>query len=91
MLCDLSDPIWRQGTPLEAMIGRTTFNDGILTDAFQDFPQLYGKCQEICAQLPVLSHYRPYHEVTYVTEVTLGASGLWLGTRTGDGGTAILA
>ena len=28
---------------------------------------------------------------TYVTDVTLGVSGLWLGTRTGDGGTATLA
>ena len=25
---------------------------------------------------------------TFVTDVTLGASGLWLGTRTGAGGTA---
>ena len=26
-----------------------------------------------------------------VTDMTLGASGLWLGTRTGDGGSATLA
>ena len=29
--------------------------------------------------------------VTDVIEVTLGASGLWLGTRTGAGGTATLS
>ena len=28
---------------------------------------------------------------TYVTDATLGASGLWLGTRTGAGGTATLS
>ena len=32
----------------------------------------------------------PYHKLTDVTDVTLGASGLWLGTRTGADGTATL-
>ena len=36
-------------------------------------------------------HYHPYHYPTDVTDVTLGTSGLWLGTRAGAGGTATLA
>ena len=39
---------------------------------------------------PISYHYHPYQLID-VTYVTLGASGLWLGTRTGVGGTAILA
>ena len=42
-------------------------------------------------QPPVLSHYNPYNYLTNVTDLTLGASGLWLGTRTGGSGTATLA
>ena len=55
-------------------------SDGLQAEVFWGFPQLYGKCQEICAQ-----------PLSLATDVTLRASGLWLETRTGAGGTATLA
>ena len=45
-----------------------------------------GKCQEICAQPPG----SPLSLATDVTDATLRASGLWLGTRIGAGGTVTL-
>jgi hypothetical protein len=44
----------------------------------------------MCAQSPVSSNYNPYHLLTDVTEVSRGASDIWLGIRTGAGGTASL-
>ena len=40
VLCDPTDVIWRQGTPFEAMTGRTAFIDGHLAEVLQRFPQL---------------------------------------------------
>ena len=37
------------------------------------------------------SHCHPYHQPTDVTDVRLGAIGLWLGTLTGASGSATLA
>ena len=49
--CAPSDLIWRKGTLFEAMTGRSaTLSDGLLAEVFWGVPQLYGKCQEICAQ-----------------------------------------
>ena len=59
MLRDPTDLIWRNGTPFEAMIGRTDVIDGLLPDVFSGFPHLYGKFLEICAQLPIPPHYQP--------------------------------
>ena len=53
------------------------------------FPQIQGKCQEICAQ-PSVSYFNPYHLPTDVFDVTLGTNTYWLGTWTGVGGTATL-
>ena len=39
---------------------------------------------------PRIISLSPLSLATDVTEATLGASGLWLGTRTGAGGTATL-
>ena len=58
VLCDPDDLVWRKGTPLQAIIGRTVFIDG--------FPQLQAKYQEIRTQLPASSHYHPL-DVTAVT------------------------
>ena len=41
---------------------------------------------DICAQPPGSSHCQ-----ALATDMTLGTSDLWLGTRTGAGGTATLA
>ena len=58
VLCDLTDLIWRKGTPFETMAVRTAPSPGdLLAVVFRGFPQLYGKCQEICAQLPELFSY----------------------------------
>ena len=47
VLCNPTDLIWRKGTPLEVMIGRTApSSDGLLAEVFWGFPQLQGKCQE---------------------------------------------
>ena len=81
VLCDPTDLIWRYGTPFETMNGCTAFVDGLLADVFRDFPQLKGKCLEICAQPPV--SYHPYLQPIDVTDLKLGTSSLWLRTRTG--------
>jgi hypothetical protein len=52
------------------------------------FSGVFLSAKEICAELPVSSLYQPYHFSTDVDNVTIVASGLWLGTRAGAGGTA---
>ena len=73
------------------MIGHTAFINGLLAEVFKGFPQLYGKCQEICAQPPGSFHYYTLSIATDVTDATLGASDLLLGPRIRAGGTATLA
>ena len=48
-------------------------SDGLLAEVF---------CQEMCTAPGIIS-LSPLSLVTEVTDVTLGASGLWLGSRTG--------
>ena len=38
---------------------------------------------EFFAEPPISPHYHPFHYLTDMTDVTLGASGHWIGTRTG--------
>ena len=58
VLCDLTDLTGRKGTPFEEMTGRTSpSSEGLLAAVFWGFPQLLGKCQEICAQPPGSFHY----------------------------------
>ena len=45
---------------------------------------------DLCTAPGIIS-LSPLSLATEVTEATLGASGLWLGTRTGAGGTATLS
>jgi hypothetical protein len=45
---------------------------------------------DLCTAPRIIS-LSPLLLATYVTDAILGASGLWLGTRTGAGGTATLA
>jgi len=40
---------------------------------------------------PMIISLSPLSLATDITDMTLGASSLWLGTRTGAGGTATLA
>jgi hypothetical protein len=91
VLYDLADLIWRKETPFEAITARTApLSHDILAEFFQGFPQLQGKCQEICAQPRdhfiislIIGDRRDWRDTR--------ASGLWLGTRIGSGGTAKLA
>ena len=41
MLCDPIDLIWREGTPFEAITGRTDFIDGLLAEVFRGFSLAY--------------------------------------------------
>ena len=62
VLCDSTDLIWREGTTFGAITGRTVpSSDGLLAKVFWGFLQLWGKCQEICAQPPGSFDYHPYH------------------------------
>jgi hypothetical protein len=40
MLCYPTDHIWREETPIEAMIGFIAFFDGLLAEVFIGFPLL---------------------------------------------------
>ena len=40
VLCDPTDLIWRKGTPLEAMTGRTAPSDSLLAEVFWGSPRL---------------------------------------------------
>jgi hypothetical protein len=70
------------------MTGRTTFIDGLLAEVSWGFSSTVRQMPGHLCTAPVSFHYNPYHWSTDVADVTLGASGLWLGTRTGTGGTA---
>ena len=79
LLCDL---IWWLWTPFEAITGRTAssvFSQLRFCGGFLD-------CK-VSAQPPVSFYCHPYHQLT---DVPLEASGLWIETRTGAGGTATL-
>ena len=67
------------------MIGGPAFINGLLAEISRDFPQLEDKCQDIYVESPVSSHYHPYNYLTDVIDVTLRASGHWVGTWTGAG------
>jgi hypothetical protein len=62
MLCDSTDIILTKGTPFEPMTGyRDPSSDDLPAEVFRGFPQLQGKCQEICAQPPGSFQYHSYH------------------------------
>jgi hypothetical protein len=75
--------------PFEATTGRTAFIDDLLADVFQGFPQLQTPGY-LCTASAIIS-LSSYHLLPDVSDVTLGLSGLWLGTRTGASGTTTLA
>ena len=93
VLCDLTDLIWRKGTSFEAMTGRTApSSDGLLAEVFWVF--LGCKANARRSVHSPQDHFitvSPLSLTTDVTDATLGARGLWLGTQTGAGVTATLA
>jgi len=89
MLCDPTDLIWRKVTPFEAMTGRTAPS----SDGLQGFLGFSSAVRQMPGDLCTARRFislSPLSLATDVTDATLGASGLWLGTRTGPGGTATL-
>ena len=89
VLWDPTDLIWKKKTPFEAMAGRTaSSSDGLLAEMFSSaIRQMPG---DLCTA-PGIILLSPLSLATDAIDVTLGVSGLWLGTRTGAGGTATLA
>ena len=90
-LCDPTDLVWRQGSPFVAMTGRTApSSDGLLAAVFF---RVFFSCKAN-ARRSVHSP-RDHFIITLIiddnlTDVTLGASGLWPRTRIGAGGTVTL-
>ena len=81
VLCDSTDLIRRKGTPFEAMTRRTSpSSDGLLAEVYLR--------RSVTA--PGIISLSLLSLATDVTDVTLGASELSLGTWTGAGGTATL-
>ena len=78
VLCDPTDLIWRKGTPFDVMTGRTApSSDGLLAEVF-----LGCKANSRRSVHSPQDHFIiTLSLATNVTDVTLGASGLWLGTR----------
>ena len=89
MLCDLTDLIWRKGTPFEAMTGHTApSSDSLLAEVFWEFSSAVRQIPGDLCTAPGIISCTP---LSLVTDVTLGANCLWVGTRTGAGGTTTLA
>ena len=61
-------------------------SDGLLAEVFTAVRQMPG---DLCTAPRIIS-LSYLSLATDMTDVTLGASGLWLGNRTGAGGTAPL-
>ena len=87
LLCDPTDLIWRQRTPFEAITGRTVPSQP-LAEVFLGFSSAVWQMPGNLCTAPRIISLSPLSLATDVTDATLGASGLWLGTRTGAGGTA---
>ena len=72
------------------MTGRTaSSSNALLAEVFRSFLS----CKQMPGgryTVPGIISLSPLSLATDVTDATLGASGLWLGTRTGAGGTATL-
>ena len=64
-------------------------SDGLLAEVYWSFLSFKQKPRDMCTAPRIIS-LSPLSLATDVTDATLGASGIWLGTRTGAGGTATL-
>ena len=76
-------------TPFEAMTGRAPSLGGLLAEVHRVYLSRKANAMK-AVHSPRIISLSPL-SITYVSDVTLGASGLWLGTRAGAGGTATLA
>ena len=81
--------IWRKGTPFEAMTGCTApSSDSLLAEVLLVF---FSAVRQMPGDVWTAPRIISLSPLSLATDVTLGASDLWLGTRTGAGGTATLA
>ena len=80
--------------PIEAITGRTApSSDGLLAEVFWDFLGFSSAVRQLPGGLctaPRIISLSLLSLATDVTDVTLGASDLWQGTRTGASGTTTL-
>ena len=73
------------------MTGRTApSSDGLRAEVFLGVSSAVRQMPGDLCTAPRIISLSPLSLATDVTDATLGASGLWLGTRTGAGGTATL-
>ena len=87
-LCNPTNFIWRKGTPFETMTGCTApSSDCLLAEVFQVFLSSKANARR-SVHSPWIISLSPLSLVTNMTDATPWASGLWLGTQTGAGGTA---
>ena len=91
MLCDPTGFILRKGTPFEAMTGRTAPSLGGLLAGFLGFSSTVKQIPGDLCTAPRIISLLSLPLAIDATDVTLGASGLWLGSRTEAGGTITLA
>ena len=81
---DERDPIWGNDWSHSPFIRRSPSWDFLeFSSAVRQMPR------DLCTTPRIIS-LSPFSLATDVTDATLGASGSWLGTRTGAGGTATL-
>ena len=90
VLCDPTDLIWRKGAPFEAMTLHSLFTRQSPSWSFLGFSSAVRQMPGDMCTAPGIISLSPLSLATYVTDATLVASGLWLGTRTGAGGTDTL-
>ena len=65
-------------------------SDGFLAEVFLGFSSAVRQMIGDLCTAPRIISLSPLSLTADVTDATLGTSGLWLGTRTGAGGTATL-
>ena len=91
-------PSWRAVRSLrphleerDSIWGDDWSSDGLLAKVFLEFSSAVRQMPGDRFTAPRIISLSPLSLATDVTDATLGASGLWLGTQAGAGGTATLA
>ena len=91
-LPDLTELIWREGTPIWGdNWSHSPFIRRSPSWGFLGFSSAVRQMPGYLCTAPRIISLSPLSLETDVTDATLGASGLWLGNRTGGAGTGTLA
>ena len=81
VLCDPTDLIWRKNTAFEAMNVHTSpSSDSLLAEVFLGFSSAVRQIPRYLCTAPEIISFSPLSLANDVIFLTLGASGLWLGT-----------